>query len=110
MMKSRTTSSFDEWLSSRLKDPKKAVAYLNEHLIDDGEDDFEALLLLALRDIARAHGIDKVADTAKLNRESLYKTLSRRGNPRLRTFTSLLGAMGLELRVARKVKRKIAVG
>jgi len=40
-----------------------------------------------------------VAEKAHLNRESLYRTLSRRGNPEIRTLFSLLHGVGLRLSV-----------
>jgi len=43
--------------------------------------------------------MEAVAEKAHLNRESLYRTLSRRGNPEIRTLFSLLHGVGLRLRV-----------
>jgi probable addiction module antidote protein len=39
------------------------------------------VFLLALRNVAEARGMTKLAARSKLNRESLYKMLSKRGNP-----------------------------
>ena len=45
--------------------------------------------LLALRDVVEAHGgVGQLAKVAKLNRESLYKLLSKDGNPRLSSLES----------------------
>ena len=56
--------------------------------------------LLALRNIAEANGgMKAVAEKAHLNRESLYRTLSHRGNPEIRTLFSLLHGVGLRLTV-----------
>lgn len=103
MAKLRT---FDTWLQEQLTDPAEAVAYLNEHLKDDGEGDYEAMLLVALGNIARAHGMETIAEKANLNRETLYRTLSRAGNPRLATLTSILDVLGLELQVSQKASKK----
>ena len=44
----------------------------------------------------------KVAEDAGVNRESLYKTLSKEGNPRYSTLDAVLAALGMELTVRRK--------
>ena len=51
---------------------------------------FLAAFLLALRDVAEALQMSKVAVAAGVNRENLYRMLSGRGNPR---FSSLLAVM-----------------
>ncbi len=98
MPKSR---KYEEWLIESLKDHDAAVAYLNAALEESlkGDAESQELLLLALRDVAEAQGgIAKVAKKAHLGRESLYKTLSSKGNPGLKTLTALIQAMGLQLR------------
>ena len=89
----KSTGSHQEWLIKNLKDPKEAAAYL-EAALEEGD---EKLLLLALRNVAEAHGMAKVAKKAHLNRESLYRTLSKRGNPELKTLKAILGALGFRL-------------
>jgi probable addiction module antidote protein len=44
-------------------------------------------------------GVAQLAEKTKLNRESLYKMLSARGNPELRSLEALLQALGLRLAV-----------
>jgi len=96
----KRVKKYEESLHEDLKDPKEAVAYLNAHLEDDdGEGDTEELFLMALRDVAKAHGFSDIATKTQLGRESLYKTLSKRGNPRLSTLASLLKVMGMRLSV-----------
>ncbi len=41
-----------------------------------------------------------LAEKTKLNRESLYRMLSERGNPELRSLDTLLHALGFRLTVA----------
>ena len=94
----KRTKQYEESLLESLKDPKEAAAYLNVHLEDD-EADAEELFLLALRDVAKAHGFGDVAKNAALGRESLYKALSSDGNPKFSTLRSLLKAMGLKLSI-----------
>jgi probable addiction module antidote protein len=56
-------------------------------------------ILLALRDVAEAHGIAQTARGAKLNRENLYRMLAADGNPQLSSLTALLHSLGLRLGV-----------
>lgn len=80
-----------------LNDPRLAVEYLNAAL----EEDDPEVFLLALRNVTEAHGgMAQLAEKAKLNRESLYKMLSKRGNPELRSLDALLHALGFRLAVA----------
>ena len=82
--------------SDHLKTRKDIVAYLNAAL-EDGE---PAVLLEALRNVAQAKdGVGALAKAAGVSRESPYRTLSRRGNPKIDTVMALLRAMGLELSV-----------
>ncbi len=56
--------------------------------------------LLALRRIAESRGgIAKVAKAAGMERESLYRALSAKGNPRLSTLVAVTRAVGLKLTV-----------
>jgi probable addiction module antidote protein len=78
-------------------DPEFAAAYLKEAL-EDTEN--PGVLLIALRRIAEARGgMAKVAKAAGIERESLYRALSARGNPRLSTLVTVTRAVGLKLTV-----------
>jgi len=58
------------------------------------------VFLLALRNVAEAKGgMAVLAEKANLSRESLYRMLSKRGNPEIKSLFSLLHAMGLRLAV-----------
>jgi len=89
---------FDEYLAESLKDAKLAEAYLKAAL----EDEDPRVFLQALRNVAQSRGIAKVASKSKLNRESLYKMLSKRGNPSLRSLGALLDSLGFRLTVQSK--------
>ncbi len=85
--------------SDYLKTQKNIIAYLNAAL-EDGE---PAVLLEALRNVAQAKGgMGALAKAAGVSRESLYKTLSRRGNPKIDTIMELLRALGLKLTIERQ--------
>ncbi|MDE2196031.1 MAG: putative addiction module antidote protein, partial [Gammaproteobacteria bacterium] len=74
-------------------------AYLNVAL-EDGD---PAVLLEALRNVADAKGgMGALAKATGMSRESLYRTLSRRGNPKIETVMGLLSALGLKLTIARQ--------
>lgn len=90
------SKSYQAELIESLRDPREAVEYLNAAL----EEDDPELFLLALRNVADAQGgMAQLAEKTKLNRESLYKMLSERGNPELRSLEALLHALGLRLAV-----------
>jgi len=103
-MSAKSKKSYQEDLIKSLKNPKEAAAYLNA-AIEEGD---RELFLLALRNIAEARGgIAIVAEKARLNRENLYRMLSKRGNPEIKSLLTLLQAMGLALTVkARKQARR----
>lgn len=94
----KRTKSYEADLHIRLRDPQYALQYLRAALEDDDEHS-EAVFLLALRDVAQAHQMTYVADAAGLNRESLYKMLSERGNPGIHSLKAVLKAVGLQLSV-----------
>jgi len=96
-VKHKTSVSHDEAIIRRLrKDPEFAAEYVKAALEDTEE---PLVLLLALRHLAQARGIAKVAKAAGIERESLYRALSRRGNPRLSTLVAVTNAIGLKLTV-----------
>lgn len=79
-----------------LKTDDERAAYL-EALLEDGD---SRVLTIGLRDLAEsAGGIAVIAERTGLSRETLYRTLSAKGNPRLDTLSALLHAMGLRLSV-----------
>ncbi len=96
-MKRKNSVSHDEAIVRRLrKDPNFAAEYLKATLEDTDE---PRVLLVALRHLAKAQGIAKVAKVAGIERESLYRALSERGNPRLSTLVAVTKAIGLRLTV-----------
>lgn len=55
--------------------------------------------LAALRTVAEAQGMAKLAQAAGVPRESLYRALSEEGNPRFDTLHAILRAAGFTLAV-----------
>ena len=99
-MKRRTRSaavSYDQWLRARLAaDPDLSAEYLRQ-VLEQSETPEE--LLLGLRRVAQVLGMSRVAEVAGLSRESLYRSLSAAGNPRLSTLVAVLRVAGLRLSV-----------
>jgi probable addiction module antidote protein len=97
-MKRKASISHDEAVVAGLREnPEFAAEYLRAALEDDDE---PGVLLVALRRVAEARGgIAKVAKAAGIERESLYRALSSRGNPRLSTLVAVAKAVGLRLTV-----------
>jgi len=96
-MKRKTSVSHDEAMIRRIrKDPQFAAEYLKAALEDADE---PRVLLIALRHVAQARGIARIAKAAGIERESLYRALSARGNPRLSTLYAVTKAVGLRLTV-----------
>ena len=92
-------TSYDEWLRARLAgDPELSREYLQK-VLEESEAPEE--LLLGLRHFAEAHGMARVAAAAGLSRESLYRSLSAAGNPRLSTLVAVLRVAGMRLSVRR---------
>ena len=87
----------DNWLMTQLADAEFAAEYLNAA----SEDDDPASYLAALRKVVDARGgMAVVAEKTHLSRETLYRTLSTRGNPTIRTLNAVLKATGLKLGVS----------
>jgi len=97
-MKRKTSISHDRATIRELRhDRKLAAEYLRAAL---EESDEPGVLLIALRRVAEARGgIAKVARATGIQRQSLYRALSARGNPRLSTLFAVTRAVGLKLSV-----------
>lgn len=97
-MKKTTSISHDEAMVRELREhPEFAAEYLKTAMEDAGEPE---VLLIALRRVAEARGgMAKIAREAGMERESLYRALSARGNPRWSTLVAVTRALGLKLTV-----------
>jgi probable addiction module antidote protein len=85
------TTRFDA--AAYLNTEEKQAAYISAAL-ESGDPEF---VRDALGLVARARGVAKVARTAELNRESLYKALGENGNPEFSTVMRVVRALGLTL-------------
>ena len=97
-MKNRISISHDEVMVKKLQKNKTFAAEYLKAAMEDTEE--PQSLLVALRHLAEARGgVAKIAKAAGIERESLYRALSPRGNPRLSTLFAVTKAMGLTLTV-----------
>ena len=96
-MKHAASVSHEDATIQEFKDnPQEAAAYLSA-VLEDGD---QKEVMLALRRIAAAFGgVPKLAEQTALNANTLYRTLSARGNPELKSLMAILKAMGLRLAV-----------
>ena len=79
-----------------LRSEAEVAAYI-EAMLEDGD---ARAVPVALRTVVDAvGGMAALADKTGLSRETLYRTLSERGNPRLDTLAVILAAFGLRLTV-----------
>jgi len=97
-MKNKASVLHDDVILKKLRKSRVfAVEYLKAAMEDTEE---PRTLLVALRQVAEAYGgMAKIAKAAGIKRESLYRALSARGNPRLSTLVAVTKAMGLTLTV-----------
>jgi hypothetical protein len=87
----------DDWLLKELQNAEFAAEFLNAA----SEDDDPKTYLTALRKVVEARGgMASVADRTNLSRETLYRTLSSRGNPTIKTLHAVLKATGLRFAVS----------
>lgn len=102
MSRLKAAVSHRERLVEELRsDPKLA----REYLVAAIEDDDPRVLLSALRTVAEARGMARVAEAAGIPRESLYRALSPKGNPRLSTLLAVIKAAGFRLSLAEHKRR-----
>jgi probable addiction module antidote protein len=81
-------------LAELRRDPDYAPEYLSAAKADSND-----AFLVALRDVAEARkGMRKVAKEAGVNRESLYRALSKNGNPSISTLDAVLRTLGIDVK------------
>ena len=86
---------YEGYLLDSLKNPAEAAAYIDA--VMELED--PAALLVALRQVAKAHGMAEVARRADVGEKTLFRALSENGNPTIATLHKVLHAVGLRLSV-----------
>lgn len=95
-MKATKSIDYQDYLISILKNKAEARGYLNAAL-NGGEID---VFLLALRNVIAAQGgISNLAQKIHCSRSSLYKTLSKKGNPEFKNIAKILKALNMNLSI-----------
>jgi probable addiction module antidote protein len=84
--------SYRSRLLEKLIIPSEAKHYINAALKDSPE-----MFLEAIKDVAQARQMARVAKKSGMAREALYRSLSRSGNPTYETLISVLKAVGLRI-------------
>jgi probable addiction module antidote protein len=82
--------------ASYLKTGKDVAEYL-EAVFEIGD---PALVAHALGVVAKAKGMSQLAKQTGLGRESLYKALSKDGNPKIGTVLKVVHALGIKMKFA----------
>lgn len=96
--------NYREELLKSLKNSKEAAAYLNACF-----EDSEEVFLQGLKTVVEARGgMTSLAKVTDLNRENLYRSLSKNGNPKFSNLSTILKALGIKLTFAVDSKKKIA--
>lgn len=94
----RKYKSFREYHIDELKNKKAAKIYLEVALDEFSKDQNKDIFLQALRDVAQAQGgFSLLAQKSNLNRQNLYKALSKKGSPRFDTMGTILKALGFRI-------------
>ncbi len=90
----KRTSNYSSWQLEKLTNPETAAAYLSAAISDSPE-----MFRNALRNVAQARQMARVARDAGVTRESLYRATSEIGNPTLDTLHSVLSALGIKIQL-----------
>ena len=97
----KRTAPYRSWMLEKLRDPEIAAAYVRASSSDPKE------FIKALRRVAEANQMSKVAQSAGLQRESIYRTLAETGNPTLESLWGILGGMGMRIAVEPKLTTRM---
>lgn len=100
MTNNRQYRDWQDYLKESLDDPEDALMYLEIAISEYEQDGDREAFLLALRNVADAQGgLGALSERTGLNREHLYRALSKTGNPRLDTVGKILNGLGFRLAV-----------
>jgi probable addiction module antidote protein len=83
----------------------KSEAHIREYLIAALEENDPVYFQVALGTVARARGMQSVAESAETTRAGLYKALSIEGNPEFATILRVVIALGYRLTVTPAIGR-----
>jgi probable addiction module antidote protein len=89
------TTAYD---AAEYLDTAEAVTIFMEEALETND---PAFITHCLGVVARSEGMSEVASKTGLSRESLYRALSKEGNPEFATIIKVLAALGLRLTVSK---------
>lgn len=64
------------------------------------EENDSSLLTAAIGDVAKARGMTEIAKNVGMSRTSLYKSLSKEGNPEFSTIINVMHSLGVKLSIS----------
>ena len=83
--------------ANHVENNKDAGEYLAILLEENGIDG----LIEGVKHLAKAKGMTAVANEAGVNRQSLYRSLAKEGNPKIETIDKIVRALGFKLTIER---------
>ena len=89
------------WDLTEHLDSEEAIAAYLDAVFEDGD---PKLIAAAIGDVARARGMTEIAEKTGLSRESLYRALSRDGNPEMATVLRVMRALGMRVSVSPEMR------
>ena len=85
------------WDITEHLDSDEAIAAYLDAIFEEGD---PKLMAAAIGDVARARGMTEIAEKTGLSRESLYRALSKDGNPEMATVLKVMRALGMRVSVS----------
>ncbi len=93
-MKTKQVKGFEVDLMDKLRDPEFASAYIMSAIVDNDMN----FLPVALGDVAKAHGVSKLAEETGINRRTLYKVFDKKGHPSFDLVAQIMQSLGMEFK------------
>lgn len=96
----KNSIDYSKWKLDRLKNYEYAKGYLQVALDDYYKDQDDKAFLSAIKDVVTAQkGMTDLAKETGINRQSLYKSFSEKGNPTFSTLTNVLEKIGYKISI-----------
>ena len=97
---SEITTNWSTDLHKRLEDKQYAIGFLKANLDEYKNDGDLGAFLNAIRHVAKAQGkINELADEMGVDRSTVYRALSKNGNPTIKTLNTALNCLGFRVAV-----------
>ncbi len=94
-------TSFNDDFMEKLRDPEFASNYIMAAIVENDLD----FLPTALGDVAKAHGMSKLAEGTGINRRTLYKVFDKKSNPSFELVTNIMDQLGLSFEIKPKLSK-----